>query len=346
MNTAKIKYLCAKKELRRHIINEDNDVKIRDPNLRECILEQTKAEDKQHYLQQTVEVYQSQLRDSNNQNSQAAIRLPPLIFKLKGPQAFVKVLLNSCVIKLIDHRLYTYAISFCKQALQMVSPGSRQEADIKYFLGRSYHVSETDENLFFAEEMYCQALKIYKSSNHLEKISLIYSHLGDIYTNQNKLIEAKEMQLKALEIYEQTGKNTMTPYYYGRLAMVYLRQRKFDEAEEMAHKSLKLAEQLDLKEEMSRQYGNLGLIYLQQYRFQDAERTLKKGLDLDRRLDRLIGMACKCFNLGWVYKARQDFKNAKEYWQTSKLLFEKFGITHMVHKIEELLADIDEYNQE
>jgi tetratricopeptide (TPR) repeat protein len=227
----------------------------------------------------------------------------------------------------------------CKQALNEVTLDSSQDAELRYYLGRAFLMSEQFSR---AESTYRQALEICKKLNWTEGKSPIYSDLGYICTIQRKLNEAEELLLKAVEIDKQLGKTARMAIDYSRLAVVYRRRREFDKAEETARKSLRLAEKHGLEEEMARQYNNLGVIYLHQYKLDEAERMLCKGLDIDKNLKRSKGIAIKFTNLGWVYRARQNINKTREYWQDAKDLFHKLGMKDREYEMDRYLSDINE----
>jgi len=229
-------------------------------------------------------------------------------------------------------------ISECKKALNKIPPDSRQEAELRYHLGRANLMSN---NLTCAETAYHHAMSLCEKLNWMEEMPLICRDLGYISEVRGKLNDAEKWLLKALEIDEQLEKSTRMAIDCGRLAVIYRRQEELDKAEKMAHRSLRLAKLHDLEELMSRQYNNLGVIYLHQFKLAEAERMLLRGLDIDAQSDRFKGEAYKYYNLGRVHRARQDIKSATEYGNVSKGLFEKLGMQNEVCEVGRFLANIE-----
>lgn len=163
-----------------------------------------------------------------------------------------------------------------------------------------------------------------------------YHHLGNANVILSNYEKALDYFSKAQTIFENelpigTEQNKKEiknglAREYGSIGYVFMEQSNYAKALQFNFKSLKIFEETKNLEKLSRVYNNIGVIYKSQGSKDDLFKALvyyEKCLDIQEKLnDNNIGTTTN--NIGLVYLYQKDFVKALEYFNKSKIYFEKF----------------------
>lgn len=106
-------------------------------------------------------------------------------------------------------------------------------------------------------------LKLYKKTNNLNGLAIVYNNLAVINRNQGNIEKALENYFESLNIYEQQG-NVLDIYYgscLNNIGQLYFHQNEFEKAIEYTNRALTIQETLGDNFHISNTLINIGTFY-------------------------------------------------------------------------------------
>jgi tetratricopeptide (TPR) repeat protein len=138
--------------------------------------------------------------------------------------------------------------------------------------------------------------------NHdYNKLFMLWSCAGMLYSSLGKLDEAEEYLYNALHINEMVTKEYLRPYNYRLLGSLLVQQKKFDDAKGILDKSIEISKKYSDELSHTESLFALGRWYVKQALYQEAIDTLNKARDLAKKhhflhLEKeILTSLCECY---------------------------------------------------
>jgi tetratricopeptide (TPR) repeat protein len=138
--------------------------------------------------------------------------------------------------------------------------------------------------------------------NHdYNKLFMLWSCVGMLYSSLGKLDEAEEYLYNALHINEMVTKEYLRPYNYRLLGSLLVQQKKFDNAKGIIDKSIEISKKYSDELSLTESLSALGRWYVEQALYQDAIDILNKAKDLEQKhhflhLEKeILTSLCECY---------------------------------------------------
>ncbi len=170
--------------------------------------------------------------------------------------------------------------------------------------------------------------------------AIAYGNLGAVHEARKELGGAVAMYQKALAINKELGRKEGMATAFTNLGNIYRIREDLDAAQAMFKKAIKINEEIGDIEGLANNYNGLGTIHDVRNELDDAEAMYQKSLVINVELGSKEGIANAFANLGRILKARGDLDGAKEAWFAARAVFEDYGMSHKVQKMDDWLAEL------
>jgi tetratricopeptide (TPR) repeat protein len=142
----------------------------------------------------------------------------------------------------------------------------------------------------------------------------VLSDLGDVYVNEDQLPKAEQVYAQALAIYKRLADDTREAMMLRNFGALYSLQRRDGEAVRALKESLKIARKAHSDSTLIGQILNsFGVAYYRQGSISKAEKFFTQALQTGSSADTLQYRANLLNNLGAVYHANREYANAEDY---------------------------------
>ncbi|MBN1916718.1 MAG: ATP-binding protein [Verrucomicrobia bacterium] len=295
------------------------------------------------YHRRAIDEYRRRLRADGKPDALAATRLAEHVHVVHGDKGLIDCVISESGRVLANLGLLEPAVSLFERALSVVQEGSSEGATL---LGNLGVIRRMRGELDLAEAAHKMALHFFERSKNAEGIASQCGNLGLVYRARMDLDEAEHIHRRALEIAGQLGHLAGLADQYNNLAAVYVMRGQPDHAVAMLENALEINEPLGRLEGMASQYGNLGLICLTRGDLDRAEKMLARSLEIQEQLGRPEAIAKGSVALGLILWQRGNVSGARKLWTKARDISGQIGMPHIVEKVEGLLDDLPDADQE
>jgi tetratricopeptide (TPR) repeat protein len=169
---------------------------------------------------------------------------------------------------------------------------------------------------------YLISARIYENNKNEDKLTDIYTKLGELYYGDNfNLEKAHTYYDKALGIAIKVGNKNKIATIYNRIGGVFFYQSNFDESLDYYLKAYDLWKTLDNQLGIARSLNNIGEIYRINNNLELALNYYLQSLEINEKIESAWQTAVNFENIGMIKSAEGNTAQAFEYYQKSLKLY-------------------------
>lgn len=173
-----------------------------------------------------------------------------------------------------------------------------------------------------AENSFRAVLRLIEPNNRRERANTL-AELGDVYSNEDDLVNAESVYRESLTIYKELRDESQTARLLQRLGAVYSLERRDDEALRVLRQALKLTETNPMLGSRADVLNSIGVTYFRQGDMNKASKYFGEAVQLSPASSGLLT------NLGNVYQERHKYTEAEVFLNRAlKLNEEEVGPSH------------------
>jgi tetratricopeptide (TPR) repeat protein len=210
----------------------------------------------------------------------------------------------------------------------------------------NFEAQYSKANELFLKKNYEQALEILENAlNNAndEQKSRGFQLYGSIYNETFNKEKALDFYQKGLKIAVNADQKISL---LNKIALLYAGMKLFNKSIEFYEKCLKeIQETNDLNKELIL-LKNLGKLYMHNKQYVDALKCHQRALALKKLSGDIAGQADYLRYIGQDYETSGNYTIARDYYEQSQKLYEKIGSKDEISKINKLLDNLDEIEEE
>jgi tetratricopeptide (TPR) repeat protein len=178
-------------------------------------------------------------------------------------------------------------------------------------------VFANEDKLSKAEQVYIEALTIYKQLADGKKIALLLRHLGAVYSLQRRDDDALRVLNQALKLTKAHQATALEVEVLNSFGVVYYRQGKHGKAAKFFNRALNGAYSSGVPADFGELLNNLGNLYQAEHKYKEAEVFLKQAL---KRTETEVGplhpdLTFTLASLGGLYTVTGRYADAEDQYQ-------------------------------
>src|SRR5271166_2573298 len=205
---------------------------------------------------------------------------------------------------------YGRAAELCRETLTWVTPGSREDATFRHWLGM---LAQARGDYEAAERSYRRALDIFEGIADQAGMATSCHQLGMLAQLRGDYEAAERSYRRALEIFEGIGDQAGMATSYHQLGMLAQLRGDYEAAERSYRRALEIKEPIGDQAGMAAGYGQLGMLAQARGDYAAAEPLYRRALDISERIGDQAGMAVGYHQLGMLAQAAGNLDEAVAY---------------------------------
>lgn len=225
---------------------------------------------------------------------------------------------------LLKRNSYDKSKSYAEEALKI----SRQidyhngEAKALVNLGFAEYIHNDLER---AENLYLNALAIFKEYKNDIETARTQNQIGLIYWRRNQFVYAFKRYREALNLANKSGAQDLAAEALNYMGLIYWKWSDYDKAIDYFFRSLKIKETLGDKFEIGLTLNNIAFVYNEMNQIEQSINYSQKVLEIARGLKDNYVLGRVLNNLGVSYFKRKDYEKAAYYQKESLVIKEQAG---------------------